>query len=349
MNNMKDVAKKAGVSVGTVSNVINNTRYVSPELTKRVLNAVDELNFVINPIASGLKGKRTKTIGLVATNITRVFYSHVINGMQKAANENGYTLSIYSTYNSHDAEKEAIERFRASMIDAIILDTSANISEMDYFVGLSSLKMHDKRIPVMSMEVDLTQYGINSVFVNNMQASELATNHLIEKGCAKIVHIYGPDSSSLSKERLIGYKRAIVNAGYAINNDYIVNGDFSHFSGYNGINQFIKKNLPFDGIFAANDQMAIGACEAVLENGMRIPDDVKVIGFDNTFISSLITPSLTTINVPKDDMGYKAVSEIINILNNDNYPMKSICLETNLIVRHSTDKNVSVMHDSFDW
>ena len=349
MYSIKDVAKKAGVSIGTVSNVINNTRYVSPELSKRVHKAIKELGYSINPIASGLKSKRTKTIGLVATDIRRVFYSHVITGMQKAVNENNYTLSIYSTYNNLEAEKEAIEKYRLGMIDAIILDTSANIDDMDYFVGLSNLKFNDKFIPVMSIEVDLSQYGISSIFVNNMLASERATEYLIEKGCKKIVHILGPETSSLSRERLIGYKKALINSDISINQDYIIKGDFSHHDGYNSMMSFLESKIPFDGVFASNDQMAIGACEAIKEHGIEIPDDVKVVGFDDSFIASLVDPSLSTINVPKEEMGYRAVGELINFLNTEEYRNVTICLDTELVERGSTQKNVSIERKNYNW
>ena len=349
MYSIKDVAKKAGVSIGTVSNVINNTRYVSPELSKRVHKAIKELGYSINPIASGLKSMRTRTIGLVATDITRVFYSHVITGMQRAANENNYILSIYSTYNSLEAEKEAIERYRMGMIDAIILDTSANITDMDYFVGLSNLKFKDKFIPIMSIELDLSQYGISSIFVNNMLASENATEYLIEKGCKNIVHILGPESSSLSRERLIGYKKAIVNSDRKIDEEYVIKGDFSHYSGYHSIEDFIKKGIPFDGVFAANDQMAIGASEAIRNYGLKIPEDVKVVGFDDSFIASLVSPSLTTINVPKEEMGYRAVSELINLLNTEEPQTVSICLDAELVQRNSTEKNVLIERKNYNW
>ena len=349
MASIKDVAKLAGVSIGTVSNVLNNSRYVSPERADRVRKAVEELNFSINPMASSLKGKRTNTIGLVATNITRVFYSHVITGMQKAAAENGYTLSIFSTYNKFDAEQEAVERFRINMVDAIIIDTSAPLSNMDYFIHLASLRNKEKHIPTMSIEINLTQYGISSIFVDGMQAAEEAVSYLVGLGCAKIAHIQGPQSSSLSRERLIGYKKAVINAGMPIRDDYILSGDFSQYSGYASMKRFMESGTAFDGVFCANDQMAIGACKAIARYGLKIPDDVKVVGFDNSFIASIVSPSISTVDVPKEEMGYRAVTEVIEAIKAEKIKCQSICMPTKMVIRESTEKNDSIDDAPYDW
>lgn len=350
MYTIKDVAKLAGVSIGTVSNVINNSRRVSPEKRELVQKAIEELHFTINPIASSLKGKYTNTIGVVATDITRVFYSHIITGMQKAADAKGYTLSILSTYNSVKAEKEAIARFISSKVDAIVINTSANMSDIDYFVNLYSLHNKDKHIPVFSIEINLSQFGISSIFIDGLQASENATDYLIGKGCKKIIHLQGPRYSSLSLDRLIGYKKALAKNGLPIEEENITTGNFSQHSGYECINALLKKGISFDGIFSANDQMAVGACQAVLEHHLRIPEDVKIVGFDNSFVASIVSPSLTTIDVPKEEMGYQAIENVINMVNIKKgcQPM-SICLPTELVIRETTDKNVSNRIDSYDW
>ena len=350
MSSIKDVAKLAGVSIGTVSNVINQTRYVSPDKVILVNKAINELNFRVNTIASSMKAKKTNTIGLVATNITRVFYSHVINGMQRAATKNGITLSIQSTYNNLQAEKDAIDRFCSNMVDAIILDTSADISDMDYFIKLSSLKNNSKQIPVMSIENNLAQYGINSIYIDGMQSSETATGHLISIGCRRIVHIKGPESSCLSRERLIGYKKALVNADLIVDENFILSGDFSQHSGYIAMKEFIEKGYEFDGVFAANDQMIIGACKAIQQSGRSVPNDVKLVGFDNSFVASIFSPSITTIDVPKDLMGFLAVDELSKILENGSFSQcLSICLPTNLIIRESSDKNAQIEKVTYEW
>lgn len=335
---IKDVAKKAGVSISTVSNVINGNRYVSEELKDRVHQAILDLNYEVNLVARSLKNNKTMTIGVVLTSMDRIFIPQVLSGMQHCAQKHKYSLSIYTTYDDIAKEKSYMKRLVNSQVDGIILDSVADIREEKYYQSLSHLKKGDVPIPVVSIERNLSKYSISSVYVDNLLGAYMATNHLIQSGCEKIVHITGPITIEMLEQRGRGYRKALNEAGMEFSREYEVYGDFSPLSGYRETKKLIQNGIIFDGIFADNDQMAIGAIKALKESGFQIPQKIKVAGFDNTFVSSIVKPALTTINVPKYRMGVEAMEILCQAIDGTEQmqPRHSFELPINLLVREST-------------
>jgi len=348
MTSIKDVAKQASVSIATVSHALRGTKPVSDELRKRINNAVKELNYQINPIASNLKRKTTHTIGVVVTNMNRVFFPQVIKGIHDFFLEAGYRLSFCDTDDDIEKEKAAIEMLCNSWVDGIILDTVASINEQEYFDWLVNLDGTAKRIPIVSLERGLCNNGIDSVVVDNYKGGRIATKHLIECGCDKIIHISGPSSSCMVQSRLQGYYDEL-GAQKKKLKPTVVTGDFSPMSGYQAIKEFLLKSEELDGIFAANDQMAIGALKALHEHGFLVPEDVKIVGFDNTFVASIISPSLTTINVPKYQMGLKMAKLLLNRINDPAREARNEELPIQLVVRQSTDLKGEGTWELFGW
>ena len=349
MANIKDVAEKAGVSISTVSNVINGTKYVSEELKNKINNVIKELRYEVDPVARSLKSKRTMTIGVVITNINRIFFTQVMKSIQDCAAKKGYNLTFCNTGDMIDTEKEFIHLLESNWVDGIILDSVADINEVEYFKYLSCLGNKKKTIPVVSLERRLDSYGIDSVVVNNHQGGSMASKHLIDCGCRSIFHITGPLRSCIAQDRLNGYKAELKKANLEVDAKRINEGDYSPLSGYHLMRQVLLTGIEVDGVFAANDQMAIGAMKAIKENGLRIPEDIRIIGFDNTFVASIVEPALTTVNVPKYKMGDTAVEMLIRRIGN---PSEEVCcseLPINLIVRQSTKLKGDKNWDLYGW
>jgi len=349
MASIKDVAKKAGVSISTVSNAINGTKYVSEELKQKINKAIAELDYKVNPVARSLKSKRTMSIGVIITDINRIFFPQVIKGIQDTAAKNGYSITFCNSNDDFETDQRFVRMLENNRVDGIILDSVADMENQEYFNRLSNLGTQKKRIPVVSIERKLVDYNIDSVVVDNKRGGSMATAHLIEYGCKKIVHITGPVNSSMAFDRLKGYKDELLKNGLKVDDSLILNGDFSPLSGYQAVKQLLLNGAEFDGIFAANDQMAIGAIKALRENGYSVPEDVKVVGFDNTFVASIVEPSLTTINVPRFKLGACAVETLMKRI--DNILSETSCIELpiNLILRQSTDLKGDKNWDLYGW
>ena len=310
MPSIKDVAAKAGVSISTVSNVISGKRYVSDELIVRVNKAISELNYETDLIARSMKNNQTMTIGVIITSLNRIFIPQVLNGIQECAERKGYHLVIYATNDDFESERRYLQLLVNSRVDGIIMDTVADICNEEYYHSLSHLHKKDKSIPVVCIERNLSEYGVYSVYVNNVQGAFSATQHLVEMGCRNIAHISGPRQIEMVFYRTKGYAQALEKSGMKVEEIYTAEGDFSPLSGYKAVKYLLGNKIPFDGIFADNDQMAIGAVKALWECGIKIPEEVKIVGYDNTFVSSIVKPSLSTINVPKYQMGWEATEKL---------------------------------------
>ena len=346
MPSIKEVARRAGVSISTVSHVIRGSKPVSERLRRRVEQAVRELNYEINPVASSLKSKTTHTLGIIIPNINRIFFPQVIKGIQETCFVKGYNLTFCDTNEQLKLEKHFVQMLKNSMVDGIILDSVADEQDTAYFEFLSQLKNRKKIIPVVSLERQLNGSRVDSIIVDNRLGGELAARHLVECGCENVAHISGPDYSCMARARLQGFQDELAKKGLKTQ---VFSGDFSPLSGYQAIKTQLQQGTTLDGIFAANDQMAIGALRALKEEGRRVPEEIKVVGFDNTFVASLASPALTTINVPKHKMGQTAADLLLRRLENPGQAPINVELPINLIVRQSTELHGESTWDLYGW
>ena len=240
MSGIKEVAKKAGVSISTVSNVLNKSKYVSPDLVMRVEKAVEELSYEANPIARSMKNNKTGTIGVITEDMCGVFYPYVVKGINSVAVEKGYQIIICDTqgiYGDKDAikrEKELFRRLIASRVDGIIFVSFVpNENAEKYFSQLRKQANKYKKIPLVSLERDLTEIGIDSVFFDGYANAQKAVQHLIDCGCKKICHITGPTEMQIVKDRSKGFEDCLQkNQMYFDRKTMVAYGDYSHQSGY---------------------------------------------------------------------------------------------------------------------
>lgn len=347
MPSIKDVAKESGVSIATVSNTISGTKRVSEKLRRRVHAAIDKLGYEVNTVASSLKSKKTNTIGIIIPNISRIFFPQVIKGIQNGFSKFGYNLMLCDTNGDIEKELFFIQTLKSSWADGIILGSVAEEDDYDYINKLANLTIRSKSIPIVLLEREFADSKISSVRVDNYQAGRMATRHLLDSGCKHILHLAGPRYSCMVNARIKGYVDEI-KAEYPSNEPIIMEGDFSPLSGYQAIKNYPLSQKKIDGIFAANDQMAIGVLNALKENGYRVPDDIKVIGFDNTFVASIVEPSVTTINVPKYKMGETAAEILLRQIE-DPEVVQNVMLPVNLMVRRSTQSGGDRTWELFGW
>lgn len=338
---IKDVAKYANVSISTVSNVLNSTKAVSPALQERVMDAVHALNYEVNAVARGLKSGRTNTIAIIVPSITSIYFPSILESIQAAADEKGYMVNVFGTEWSLKREKHYIQALKSQWIDGILLSSALDTDSAragEYISFLSTLNRNGNPIPVVCFEAAISK-DLDAVIVNDMEGIRMAAEHLISQGRTKIAYIAAPTNFYMGKQRLKGYKNALTSHGLPVRKNLIMNGDYSPRAGYECMKSLLESDTEIDAVVTGNDQMGIGAIRAVLDSGLRIPEDIAVIGFNDNFPSSLISPSLSTVKVPKTEMGTMAFDLLLKRLKTPTLPRTLIRLDGQLVVRKSTDKN----------
>lgn len=338
MATIVDVARRANVALSTVSNVLNGTKYVSDEVREKVMRAVEELHYETDPVARNMKSARSYILGIVITNSSRVFFSPVLRAVLKTASELGYTVMTFDSNDDFEWEKKYVTMMCQNRFDGIILDSLAKNDDVKYFQWLRNLSYRKKKVHVVSLERDLSSYGIDSVVPDNYGGACSVVKHLQECGCKNILHVAGPPNSSMAAERVRGFAEMAKQHG--LNADRIVFGDFSTQSGFDIVSELIHTNqlIGCDAIFASNDQMAVGALKALARESIRVPDDIRLVGFDDSFVASLVEPSLTTVHVSGLDLGESAARMLIERIENAEQEARCQWLDTELIVRVSTDR-----------
>lgn len=363
MASIKDVAKCAGVSISTVSNVLNETKYVSDELCKKVNLAVRKLGYEADAVARNMKTGNTKTIGVITADICGLFYPYVLKGIYEVTSDRGYNLIICDTQTINDnenalaKEEEGFRKLIANRVDGIIFVSSIKREDASkYFSKIKKKIGEERKVAFVSVERDFSNLGIDSVFYENTKASYNAVEHLYGMSCRKIAHITGPLYYAVVQDRLSGYKKAVCELKLEIDFDLMVEkGDYTHQSGYLAMKRLLEKNHDIDGVFVANDQMAMGTIKYLLEYGYKVPEDIKVIGCDNVFASSMVQPSLSTINIRKREMGMYAAQILLEKLDlwekgeEDIACTVSKKLETRLVVRKSTSADAEEDWTLSDW
>lgn len=328
---LEDIAKLAGVHRSTVSRVINESPYVSTEVRTRVKKVIQTTGYHPNAAARSLATQHTSVIGLVLPRsvisfFTDPFFPHLTQGIAFGCNNNNLTLSLFLVGNKEDEEKILPRISRHGLLDGILIQSGKpDESLID--------RLSRANIPSVIIGRPFNPEGVSYVDVDNVSAAVKATRHLISLGYKRIAHITGNLDSTVTLDRLQGYKTAMLNAGLAIDESLIVEGDFSEGSGYAAM----KKLLPLkpDAIFAASDIMAVGAIRALREAGLRVPEDVAMVGFDDVPVAGQINVQLTTIKQPITRFGMKAVDLLIDLIENGTKPARRIILDTELIIRDS--------------
>lgn len=335
---IKDVAKRANVSISTVSNVLNGSKMVSSGLQERVMQAVNELNYEVNLVARGLKSGKTNTVAVIVPSITSVFFPPLLKSIQMAADKEGYIINVFGTLGDLEKEKKYIQTLKSQWIDGILLSSCIDTSDKKagkYIEYLSNLNVNGSPIPLICLESAIAS-TLDAVIVDDMNGLKTATEHLLSLGRRSIAYIAAPISFSMGKSRKDGYLTALASHRMPINDQLIIEGDYSPSSGYQCMKALLERGETIDAVAAGNDQMAIGAMRAIMDAGLSIPGDIAVIGYNDNFPASLVQPPLSTIHVPKEDMGKTAFELFLRRLQNPDAPHMHLCLNGSLVVRGST-------------
>ncbi|WP_191556942.1 LacI family DNA-binding transcriptional regulator [Metabacillus idriensis] len=326
---LKDVANLAGVSTATVSNVTNNTKFVSDDVKRKVLNAMETLNYRPNALAKSLRVQETKLIGVLISDITNPFFSKVVRGIEYEANKNGYNILLCNTESNAVKEQEYLDILIGKRIDGLIISSSGNKEE--YIKHLESAN-----IPIVFLNRSPESALMKTVMTNNIRGSYLAAEHLINHGYEKISIISGPQTYSTGRDRLIGYKRAMEDYGLPIDEELIKIGNFDIKSGYDLMKELINSGERTDACFIANNSMTLGAYKYIKETNLKIGQDLAIVGYDESDWADIVEPPLSTISQPAYEQGTQAAELVIaNINEKELTNQKVIYLEPTMIIRES--------------
>ncbi|EGR2122682.1 substrate-binding domain-containing protein [Vibrio cholerae] len=329
MATMKDIARLAGVSTSTVSHVINKSRFVSDEIAERVNNAAQQLNYAPSALARSLKMNRTKTIGMLVTTSTNPFFGEVVKGVERSCYHQGYNLILCNTEGDNQRMKASINTLLQKRVDGLLLMCSTLEGErLDVFDRYPD-------IPIVVMDWGPILFASDKIQDNSLQGGYMAAKHLIECGHKEIGCITGPLIRHQAQMRYEGYKRALAEAGIAINPDWIVESDFECEGGYQAFEKLYQRGKLPSALFVSNDMMAMGVIQAASQRGLRVPDDLSLIGYDDVHIAKFMTPALTTIHQPKYRLGKAAIDTLLYRLENPDTTAQVVQLEPTLVVRSS--------------
>ena len=329
MATMKDIARLAKVSTSTVSHVINKSRFVSDEIAERVNNAAKELNYAPSALARSLKMKRTNTIGMLVTTSTNPFFGEVVKGVERRCYEKGYNLILCNTEGDSERMKSSIDTLLQKRVDGLMLMCSTLEGEhLDVFERYPEL-------PVVVMDWGPMLFASDKIQDNSHQGGYMATKYLIDNGHTEIGCITGPLHRNQASLRYEGYKKAMSDANLELNAQWIIESNFMCDGGFDSYHKLKNKGQLPSALFVCNDMMAMGVINAAYQDGLHIPSDLSIIGYDDIHLSKFMTPSLTTIHQPKHRLGKAAVDTLISRLETpDAYP-QVVELEPTLVERDS--------------
>lgn len=323
MATIKDVAKKAHVSVATVSRVINQKGYVNVETREIVLQAIRELNYVPNELARSLFQKKSRIIAVVVPHLTSIFFAELLEVIENKIINWNYRLMVCNSQDDPEKESKYLKIFDQYNIDGLIL--ISNTRRIDDYKKIG--------IPIIEIDHNLAE-DIPSVASNNYQGGKLAAEKLVSLGCKKIIHFRGPNMLMTVKDRSLGFKSVLKDK-----NVYNFSYDLAFKSpNQDDIQNVINSNLDCDGIFCDSDLIAINVVQCLKRAGKRVPEDVQVIGFDDIELASMIEPRLTTIKQPTQKIAEYAVNSLMKLINKEELDMAHRNIDVELIERDTTKK-----------
>lgn len=328
---LEDIARQAGVSRSTVSRVVNDQPYVRPEVRERVLKVIQDTGFHPNVAARTLASQRSWMFGLVlprgvSSFFTDPYFPRLTQGIAQACNQYNYTLALFLISTHEDEQKIYPRVSRKGLMDGILMQSGQIGDQLIDRLVKSNIPLVIAGRPVQPMDVSY-------IDVDNINAAYNAVSHLIRLGYLRIGTITGLVNSAVSIDRQEGYMKALVERGRDVDRALIAEGDFTEAGGYYAMQQLLPARP--DAVFVASDLMALGAMRAVREAGLRIPNDVAFVGFDDLPIAILPEPQLTTVRQPIYQLGFKAVEILIDLIENGIEPARRIILDTQLIIRDS--------------
>lgn len=332
-----DIAKDLGVSPTTVSRALNNHPSVNEKTKKKIFEAAMARGYQSNVFAANLRKKRTNNIGVIVPRLNSRFQSSVLAGMENVANESGFNLIITQSLESYEKEAANALTMFNSRVDGLLVSLAGDTKNIDHFAPFFK-----KGIPVLFYDRIAENSKSTGIAIDNFQAAQNATNHLIEQGCTRIVHVLRTPKINVYADRLKGYKYALMENDISFNPSLVIYADLVEEAGEEIVNQILQMDPLPDGLFVSNDSCAASCIRYMKLKGIRIPEDIAVVGFNNEVISRLVEPNITTVNNPGYEMGELAMKNLINQLENPSDRMlqntNKITLHSELIIRESSKR-----------
>jgi LacI family transcriptional regulator len=330
MANIHDVAREAGVSIATVSRVLNGTAQVGAEAAERVRSAAQKLGYRPNSAARALRVSRTKIIGLLITDIQNPFFTALVRGVEDVAQREGYSLILCNSDEDPQKERHYIEVLCAEQVAGAILVPTRERQRAGHL-------FRDHHIPVVAVDRRIDDRFIDAVLVDNVRGARNAVTHLIANGFKRIGVVTGPQNTTTGRERLEGYREALEAAGLVADSNLERIGFFKNETGKRLTGKLLDLTPPIDSLFVTNNVMALGALEALHTRGLRIPGDVAVVVFDEMPWASIGVVSLTTVRQPVYDLGSTAAIRLFERLHESyEVPRQEIILQSTLCIRGSS-------------
>ena len=324
---IKDVANAAGVSVATISRVLSNPDLVKPATKEHVLRIIKEMNYQPNVLARQLRTQTTRAVIVIVPNIENSFFHGILSGIGTEAERQGYQMLIADLKSQPSLEKHYIEAIKQRQVDGII-SLSANMTQK-----LETLIT--EKYPLVMVVQCVPNYKIPSVSIDNMSASKALMTHLIRLGHREIAHLTVSPLQMPYQDRLNGYISALEEHKIPVDNELISYGEPAIKGGYDQMWTLLAKQKKFTAVFAAGDTMAIGAMKALKDQGLRVPEDCAVVGFDDIDLSSVWEPAITTIRQPKEMMGRIAFQKLLALMQNEPIAVSQEYLPYELVIRES--------------
>ncbi|PUX01639.1 transcriptional regulator RbsR [Cronobacter malonaticus] len=329
MATMKDVARLAGVSTSTVSHVINKDRFVSEAIRLRVEDAIRTLNYAPSALARSLKLNQTRTIGMLITASSNPFFSELVRGVERSCFERGYSLVLCNTDGDEQRMNRNLETLLQKRVDGLLL-----LCTETHQPSPAIMKRYPA-IPTVMMDWSPFDGGSDVIQDNSLLGGDIATRYLIDKGYTRIACVTGPLDKTPARLRLEGYRTAMQRAGLPVAEGYEVIGDFEFAGGLRAMQSLLALPEPPQAVFMGNDAMAVGAYQALYQAGLRIPQDIALVGYDDIELASYMTPPLTTIYQPKDELGELAIDVLIHRMAQPELQQQRLQLTPVLTVRGS--------------
>jgi len=330
---LKDIAMELGVSISTVSRGLRDHPDISKEMIARIKNLAGLRHYSPNPMAMGLLKQKTGMIGVLVPDLVTHFFSSVISGIEEVAKERGYFVIISSSFESYQKEKENIANLMKARVEGFIVCLSQETTDYSHFGPIV-----ESEIPLVFFDRVCLKDKVPTVTADSFEAARGITTHFYENGARRIAYISGPEHLNISDERKRGYLQGLSDCGLEFQHEYLEECDMSTASAAQATRRLLTLPVPPDAIFGINDTVVFSAMKEIKGFGMKVPDDILLVGFTDEFHATVVEPTLTSVTHPTNEMGKVAARLFFELTENMNLPPRSVELKTSLVVRESSVK-----------
>jgi LacI family transcriptional regulator len=330
---IKDIARELNLSTSTVSRALRDSYEIGAETKRKVLELAERLDYTPDPVALSLLNSHSNDIGVIVPDISNPFFAIVIAGIEDVAFAEGYHVVIYQSHDDYEREVLNVKHIYNRRKDGFLVAVATSTQDYSHFQNL-----HDKGFPIVFFDRICEDIDTHKVAVDDFEGAYKATEHLIQQGCKKIVHIAGPRHLLISRRRLHGYRAALLDYGLPIDESFVLSANYDTQHALEVARQLLTSPLKPDGIFASSDNIAMGCHAAIIEAGLSMPHDIALVGFSDLPMAALLNPPLSSVAQPAFEMGRSAAELLINLIKKpkeNTHPITNI-LKTNLVVRASS-------------